>query len=71
MPKTTMDDATVLLREAEDAWQRWRAAGTKGLGKQENGFRAVSGNGVEISGFFDGSGEARTATTAFVEASWF
>lgn len=71
MPKTTMDDAAVLLREAEDAWRRWNDAGAIVAGKQSNGFRGMSSNGVEISGFFAEENGTRFATSVFVEASWF
>jgi hypothetical protein len=68
MLKTTMDDPETLMSEAEDAWRRWLDAGAHPTGA-ENEFSAMTGRGVQISGFFDEA--AKTPTTVFVEASWF
>jgi hypothetical protein len=70
MPKTTMDDPLVLLREAEDAWRRWLEAGGQSS-VAKTGFTAESGNGVQISGYFKGTGSERTPSSVYVEASWF
>ncbi len=67
-PKTTMDDPSVLLRETEDAWQRWIDDGAIPAGK-ENEFSAMSQSGIPISGFVDA--ETKAMTTAYVDAKWF
>jgi hypothetical protein len=70
VPKTTIDDPAVLLREGEDAWQSWIDAGARPTGSGF-AFSSTSKNGVEISGFFVIEDGTRFPKTIFVEASWF
>lgn len=87
VPKTTADDITVWMREAESAFANWRRTypaaylGQDSFGAGATGplrAPAVSSNGVEFSGFYNktpsalpGADPAPSLRTAFVEASWF
>ena len=83
-PKTTADDLSVFLREAEDAWRTWLPkhdgspgsiddiARTKSEFGGVNGIPpAISANGIEFSGFFDYTPpNTWQLNTIFIEASW-
>ena len=83
-PKTTADDLSVFLREAEDAWRTWlpkhdgspgsidNIARTKSEFGGVNGIPpAISANGIEFSGFFDYTPpNTWQLNTIFIEASW-
>jgi hypothetical protein len=71
VPKTTFDDAEALLREGEDAWQKWLDAGAKPTGNQRTGFAATTTSGIPVAGFFKESDQGITPKSVFVEESWF
>jgi hypothetical protein len=79
-PKTTSDSMQILMREADDAWTRWRTANPgraanpamREFGGPGGVPPAVSGNGVEFGGFYryDPATGTWRIETVFMEASW-
>ena len=71
MPKTTFDDPRALMREAEEAFQKWLDVGGSKSSSDARTFLARTDNGVDIGGFFEETSDGLAPTTVFVEASWF
>ncbi|MCG8419053.1 MAG: DUF4157 domain-containing protein [Proteobacteria bacterium] len=79
-PKTTADSLQILMREADDAWIRWRTANPgpatnpamREFGGPGGVPPAVSGNGVHFAGFYtyDPASGTWRINTMFMEASW-
>jgi hypothetical protein len=68
-PKTTFDDSSAFLAEAEAAWRAWLASGAT----PDPGTRAIvmtSPAGIEFGGFVKSLTPPYELATIFIEASW-
>ncbi len=75
MPKTTFDDPSAFLREAEEAWDEWvdgvALAPPGGRPLKQKEFTARTKSGVQISGYFEPAADGPVPTSVYPEASWF
>ena len=72
-PKTTADSIQILMREADDAWVRWRTANPGSAANPLNReFTGASRGGVQFTGFYDYDAATGTWTmrSVFLEAQW-